>query len=114
VWLVPCCARAAGHVRATTRLEAPCLSPRPPPHPTHHHLHNNTTTSNNRLQERSGGKVPVINERDFWLADSDAIVAHLEAQVPQPSMASDVPPEVTGGLFGAFRGLLMAKVCVCV
>lgn len=63
-----------------------------------------------RLQEKSGGKVPVINQQDFWLADSDEIVKYLEQQVPEPSMVSDVPPDVTSSIFGAFRGFLMAKV----
>jgi glutathione S-transferase len=65
-----------------------------------------------RLQERSGGKVPVINRDDFWLADSDEIVKYLEQQVPEPSMASSVPADVTSSIFGAFRGFLMAKVGV--
>lgn len=63
-----------------------------------------------RLQEKSGGKVPVINRDDFWLPDSDEIVKYLEKQVPEPSMASSVPAEVTSSIFGAFRGFLMAKV----
>jgi len=63
-----------------------------------------------RLQEKSGGKVPVINRDDFWLPDSDEIVKYLEKEVPEPSMASSVPPEVTSSIFGAFRGFLMAKV----
>lgn len=62
--------------------------------------------------------MPVINREDFWLADSDEIVKYLEQQVPEPSMASSVPADVTGSIFGAFRGFLMAKVrgtggCVC-
>jgi len=61
------------------------------------------------LQEKSGGKVPVINKDDFWLADSDEIVKYLEQQVPQPSMVSSVPADVTSSIFGAFRGFLMAK-----
>ncbi|WIA11217.1 hypothetical protein OEZ85_011344 [Tetradesmus obliquus] len=61
------------------------------------------------LQEKSGGKVPVINDGDFWLPDSDKIVEWLEQQHPQPSMASSVPADVTGGFFGAFKGLLMAS-----
>ncbi|KAF6255694.1 dehydroascorbate reductase [Scenedesmus sp. NREL 46B-D3] len=61
------------------------------------------------LQERSGGKVPVINDGDFWLPDSDKIVEWLEQQHPNPSMASSVPADVTGSFFGAFRGLLMAS-----
>jgi glutathione S-transferase len=61
------------------------------------------------LQEKSGGKVPVINDGDFWLPDSDEIVKFLEEKYPEPSMASDVPSEVTGGFFGAFRNLLLAK-----
>jgi glutathione S-transferase len=56
-----------------------------------------------RLQEKSGGKVPVVNDGDFWLADSDKIVEWLEAQHPQPSMVSSVPADVTGSFFGAFR-----------
>lgn len=62
-----------------------------------------------RLQERSGGKVPVINDGDFWLADSDQIVNFFEEKYPQPSMASKVSADVTGGFFGAFRNLLFAK-----
>lgn len=54
--------------------------------------------------------MPVINLDDFWLADSDEIVKYLEQQVPEPSMASSVPADVTGSLFGGFRGYLMAKV----
>lgn len=61
-----------------------------------------------RLLERSGGKVPLLHRGDFWLPDSDAIVAWLEAHYPSPSMASAVPADVTGGFFGAFRALLMA------
>ncbi|KAF8057748.1 DHAR1 [Scenedesmus sp. PABB004] len=62
------------------------------------------------LVEKSGGKVPVISAGgDDWLPDSDAIVAMLEQQHPEPSMATSVPADVTGGFFGAFRGLLMAK-----
>jgi glutathione S-transferase len=38
-----------------------------------------------RLQEKSGGKVPVINKDDFWLADSDEIVKYLEQEV-RPSL----------------------------
>jgi hypothetical protein len=60
-----------------------------------HHLH--------RLQEKSGGKVPLVNDGDFWLPDSDKIVEWLEQQHPQPSMASSVPADVTAGFFGAFR-----------
>lgn len=54
--------------------------------------------------------MPVINKGDFWLPDSDEIVKYLEKEVPSPSMASSVPADVTGSLFGAFRGFLMAKV----
>jgi glutathione S-transferase len=61
------------------------------------------------LQERSGGKVPVINEGDFWLPDSDEIVKYFEEKFPEPSMASKVPADVTSGFFGAFRNLLFAK-----
>jgi valyl-tRNA synthetase len=61
------------------------------------------------LQEKSGGKVPVINQGDFWLPDSDEIVKYLEKEVPTPSMASSVPADVTGSLFGAFRGFLTAQ-----
>eukprot|EP00879_Flechtneria_rotunda_P008029 GHRR01008411.1.p1 GENE.GHRR01008411.1~~GHRR01008411.1.p1 ORF type:complete len:265 (+),score=43.37 GHRR01008411.1:231-1025(+) len=65
------------------------------------------------LQEKSGGKVPLIHnselKNDFWLADSDEIVKFLEQQHPQPSMVSNVPADVVGGFFGAFRGLLFAK-----
>lgn len=69
-----------------------------------------------RLLEKADGKVPVINEADMWLPDSDEIVKFLEDKVPQPSMKSDVPADVTGSVFGAFRGFLMAKVrlmCAC-
>lgn len=61
------------------------------------------------LQEKSGGKVPVMNRGDFWLPDSDAIVVWLEEQFPEPSMVSSVPPEVGQKLFGAFRGFLKSK-----
>jgi glutathione S-transferase len=36
-------------------------------------------------------------------------VKYLEQQVPEPSMASSVPADVTSSIFGAFRGFLMAK-----
>ena len=62
-----------------------------------------------RLQEKSGGKVPVINDGDFWLPDSDEIVKYLDEKHPESSMASDVPADVTAGFFGAFRNLLLAK-----
>eukprot|EP00878_Enallax_costatus_P001565 GHUV01001716.1.p1 GENE.GHUV01001716.1~~GHUV01001716.1.p1 ORF type:complete len:246 (+),score=69.50 GHUV01001716.1:81-818(+) len=61
------------------------------------------------LQERSGGKVPLINDGDFWLADSDEIVKYFEQKYPEPSMASHISADVTSGFFGAFRGLLFAK-----
>jgi glutathione S-transferase len=47
--------------------------------------------------------VPLVNDGDFWLPDSDKIVEWLEQQHPQPSMASSVPADVTAGFFGAFR-----------
>jgi hypothetical protein len=47
-----------------------------------------------RLLERSGGKVPIINDGDLWLPDSDRIVVWLEEKYPQPSMQSSVPPEM--------------------
>ena len=48
-----------------------------------------------RLIEASGGKVPVIKGDDgVLLPDSDKIVVMLEEEVPQPSMASSVPPEM--------------------
>lgn len=62
-----------------------------------------------RLQEKADGKVPVINDGDFWLADSDEIVKYFEQKYPEPSMDSKVPSDVTGGFFGGFRGLLFAK-----
>ena len=46
------------------------------------------------LLEKSGGKVPVINQGDFWLPDSDAIVAWFEDEFPEPSMKSTAPPEL--------------------
>lgn len=47
------------------------------------------------LAEKSGGKVPVINQGDdFWMPDSDAIVEWLEAKFPAPSMKSSAPPEL--------------------
>jgi hypothetical protein len=61
-----------------------------------------------RLQDKSGGKVPLVNDGDFWLADSDKIVEWLEQQHPQPSMASSVPVDVTGSFFGAFRCVQLA------
>ena len=69
----------------------------------HPHPHTPTLCHACRLQEKSGGKVPVINDGDFWLPDSDKIVEWLEQQHPQPSMASSVPADVTGGFFGAFK-----------
>lgn len=71
--------------------------------PTPCHNHTLHTLSHGRLQEKSGGKVPVINDGDFWLPDSDKIVEWLEQQHPQPSMASSVPADVTGGFFSAFK-----------
>jgi hypothetical protein len=56
-----------------------------------------------RLLEKADGKVPVIHQDDFWLADSDKIVEYLEQQYPEPSMASNVPADVTSNFFGAFR-----------
>lgn len=58
------------------------------------------------LQEKSGGKVPVVNEADFWLPDSDKIVVWLEQRWPEPSMKSTVPPEIGAKLFPAFREML--------
>lgn len=61
------------------------------------------------LAERSGGKVPVINNGDFWLPDSDKIVEYLEENYPEPSMKSTVPPEVGAKFFGAFREFLKSS-----
>lgn len=58
------------------------------------------------LQERSGGKVPIVNDGDFWLPDSDKIVVWLEETYPEPSMVSAVPSEVGAKLFPAFREML--------
>jgi glutathione S-transferase len=52
--------------------------------------------------------VPLVNDGDFWLADSDEIVKWLETTHPTPSMVSTVPADVVGGVFGAFRGALTA------
>lgn len=55
------------------------------------------------LQEKSGGKVPVVQlgEDGEWVADSDVIVKRLEKLQPQPSMASAVPPQVSSSHFTA-------------
>jgi hypothetical protein len=47
-----------------------------------------------RLLEKSGGKVPVLNEGDWWLPDSDAIAEWAEEKHPEPSLKSNVPAEV--------------------
>lgn len=62
-----------------------------------------------RLQQRSGGKVPVINKGDFWMPDSDEIVKLLEAEYPEPSMISSVPAEVSANFFPLFKGWLFAE-----
>lgn len=61
------------------------------------------------LLEKSGGKVPIIQEVDFWLPDSDKIVTYLEEKYPNPSMVTKVPPEVGAGFFPAFRGYLTSS-----
>lgn len=61
------------------------------------------------LQEKSGGKVPVIDDDGHWVPDSDVIAKYLEEKVPEPSLASDVPPEVGAKLFPAFRGVLFSS-----
>lgn len=62
------------------------------------------------LIEKSGGKVPVLQEGESYLPDSDKIVVYLEEKYPSPSMKSSVPVDVGEGLFPAFRGYLGAKV----
>ncbi|KXZ54613.1 hypothetical protein GPECTOR_4g678 [Gonium pectorale] len=60
------------------------------------------------LQDVSGGKVPVIKEEGQpYMPDSDVIVVHLENKYPEPSMKSDVPPEIGAKLFPAFRAILL-------
>jgi len=53
--------------------------------------------------------VPIIEVDGRWIPDSDAILAYLEETHPEPSLKSDVPPELGAALFGSFRGFLNSK-----
>ncbi|GJP48101.1 hypothetical protein CLOM_g7382 [Closterium sp. NIES-68] len=56
------------------------------------------------------GKVPVVKTNDGWLADSDAITAALDAEFPQPPLATPEDKQSVGaGLFGAFVKFLKSK-----
>lgn len=59
------------------------------------------------LVDKFEGKVPVIQEGDFQMNDSDKIVEWLEEKYPTPSMKS-TPPEAAVKFFGAFRNFLFS------
>lgn len=47
-----------------------------------------------RLVEKAEGKVPVIQDGDMLLADSDKIVEYLEQKYPEPAFKSGVPADM--------------------
>ncbi|KIZ06990.1 Glutathione S-transferase DHAR1 [Monoraphidium neglectum] len=60
------------------------------------------------IVDNFGGKVPIIQEGDFKLVDSDKIVEWLEEKIPSPPMKAD-SPDAAGKLFPAFRGYILSK-----
>ncbi|KAI8466233.1 MAG: dehydroascorbate reductase [Monoraphidium minutum] len=59
------------------------------------------------LVEKFDGKVPVLEEGDMQMNDSDKIVEWLEEKMPTPAMKAETP-EAAAKFLPAFRGYLMA------